>query len=565
MARGLIESATETRGERCTLVLALAVSLSPVATGAAAPAETATTWSRWEQALASARSYPNPYREVTLQVTFSGPEGRAFAGYGFWDGDQTFKIRAAFPAPGIWNWQTSCSDPANQGLHARSGRVTVTGYTGANPLQQHGFLKVSDNRRHLIHADGTPFLWLGDTPWSAFVAATRGEWNDYLENRRANKFTLVQVHCGSGFLKLEQDREGNPPFVGTGAGLQWNPAYWRQVEEKVRAANDRGLVVFICAVRQPGASFPMKGFPGDDEAELARFARSLAARLMDSFVVYSPIADDVWSAPADAAGRALKEATSVHLISAHPRFLLEPAITFHGKDYVDVAGVQSGEGWTADPYKKEPKTPFLTPLAAQNAYEWPLGLYRRVPAKPIVNQEGPYDHPLEPDGRIPLPPRKSAYWSFLSGACGFTYGCFGIWNWGVPIKWYPAYDFATAVNLPAVAEMKHLARFFGSIRWWTLEPRHELVPYQATDPMRRLVVAASQAGDLLVAYLPDNASITLNLAGFSAALRGRWFNPLTGGHMPAAEAVARLGNSTFSKPSGWEDALLVLAQSDQVP
>jgi len=148
-------------------------------------------------------------------VTFDGPQGRSFAGYGFWDGGRTFKVRAAFPTQGIWRWQTVCSDHNDDGLHNRSGAVAVVPYEGANPLYRHGLLKVSDNHRYLAHADGTPFLWIGDTPWAAFVAATQEEWENYLDNRRNNKFTVVQVHCGNGFLKLAKDRNGNPPFLGS--------------------------------------------------------------------------------------------------------------------------------------------------------------------------------------------------------------------------------------------------------------------------------------------------------------------------------------------------------------
>ena len=38
-----------------------------------------------------------------------------------------------------------------------------------------GRLKVSDNHRYLIHANGTPFFWLGDTNWQApnYVSLTR--------------------------------------------------------------------------------------------------------------------------------------------------------------------------------------------------------------------------------------------------------------------------------------------------------------------------------------------------------------------------------------------------------
>jgi len=200
----------------------------------------------------------------------------------------------------------------------------------------------------------------------------------------------------------------------------------------------------------------------------------------------------------------------MHLISAHLRFFLEPAIKFRGRDYIDVAGLQSGEGWTFDPYKKEQKTPFSTPLAARQAVEFPLALYGRTPVKPAINQEGPYDHPIEND-RVPLPPRKAGYWSFLSGAPGFTYGCFGVWNWGVPIAWFPCYDFPAAVDLPSAAQMTHLAEFFGAIPWWTLEPRHELVQNPSDDPLRKIVLAKSPEGDLAVAYLPDNAVATIDM------------------------------------------------------
>ncbi len=530
---------------------------------AAAPAnpEAATVWQRWETSLTSQRDHANPYRDVTLRVDFAGPGGRHFAGYGFWDGGKTFRLRAAFPAPGEWTWQTTCSDPGDPGLHTRRGKVAVGSYAGSNPLLRHGFLQVSANRRHLVHADGTPFLWIGDTPWSAFIAASQEEWERYLDNRRENKFTLVQVHCGSGFLRLDRDRAGEAPFQGTGAALQWNPAYWQGVERKVRAANDRGLVVYVCAVRQPGAGMPMKGFPGDDEAEVARFARSLAARLMGDCVVYSPMADDVWTPAADAAGRALREATSQHLLSAHPRFLLEPAIAAHGRDWVDIVGFQSGEGWMHDPYKKLPKQPFSTALAAQNAWEWPLLLYGRSPAKPLINQEVPYDHPIEADGRLPLPPHKAGYWSFLSGAPGLTYGCFGIWNWGTPIRWMPTYDFPAALTLPSVTHLKHLAEFFAGLPWWTLEPRPELVPFPATDPLRRIAVAASPVGDLVVAYLPDNDSVTLALSVASATLPVRWFNPLTAETVAASAPAPVQGWSTYARPAGWEDALLVLARA----
>ena len=179
----------------------------------------------------------------------------------------------------------------------------------------------------------------GDTAWAAPIAATQSEWQSYVLKRKSQKFNVIQVHTGSGFLSRTTDRNANAPFTDSGTGLQWNPAYWQGVEQKVQYANDQGMLVFFAAVRQPGP-----GFPESDATQVQRFARGLAARMMGNFVVYSPVADDVWTSLADTSGNALQSATSLHLVTAHPRFHLSgstPAMDFHGKPYVDFAGLQS--------------------------------------------------------------------------------------------------------------------------------------------------------------------------------------------------------------------------------
>jgi hypothetical protein len=97
-------------------------------------------WQRWEHALTNDRDYPNPCTDVTVRVRFDGPQGQVRKGLGFWDGDRQFLIRCAFPTTGEWRWSTTCSDPANRGLHAQSGVVQVRPPTGRNPLTAHGYL-----------------------------------------------------------------------------------------------------------------------------------------------------------------------------------------------------------------------------------------------------------------------------------------------------------------------------------------------------------------------------------------------------------------------------------------
>lgn len=116
------------------------------------------------------------------------------------------------------------------------------------------------------------------------------------------------------------------------------------------------------------------------------------------------------------------------------------------------------------------------------------------------------------------------------------------------------------MNRPSSTDMKHLAAFFRGLDWWRLEPRHDLILNQALDPAKRMVLARSAAGDLAVAYLPDNPAISLEMSAFPPPLQWRWFNPATGQSQAGPGPTDRAGMQTFERPAGWSDALLVLQQ-----
>src|SRR5512146_2122476 len=54
-------------------------------------------------------------------------------------------------------------------------------------------LKVSDNRRFLVHEDGRPFFYLGDTAWELFHRLDREDADRYLEDRARKGFTVIQA------------------------------------------------------------------------------------------------------------------------------------------------------------------------------------------------------------------------------------------------------------------------------------------------------------------------------------------------------------------------------------
>jgi hypothetical protein len=114
------------------------------------------------------------------------------------------------------------------------------------------------------------------------------------------------------------------------------------------------------------------------------------------------------------------------------------------------------------------------------------------------------------------------------------------------------------MNRPSSTEMKHLAEFFNGLDWWTLEPHPELIVNQSDDWTKRMVLAKSPRSGLAVAYLPDNEAIRLDLSGFPVSLSTRWFNPKTSEAQAGPKLGTTAGPVAFSRPAGWEDAVLVL-------
>src|SRR4029434_3025186 len=158
------------------------------------PTVTVSQNTRWELTLTSTKTYANPFLDVTVTVEYTKAGAPPLQGYGFWDGDATFRLRQAFAESGTWHYKTTATDPTNSGLHNREGDVDVLPYTGTNTLYRHGFLQVSDDHRFVTHADGTPFVWIGDTLWGATVWLTEAGFHTAVADRRGKAFYFLTLH-----------------------------------------------------------------------------------------------------------------------------------------------------------------------------------------------------------------------------------------------------------------------------------------------------------------------------------------------------------------------------------
>ncbi|MHC4464123.1 MAG: DUF5060 domain-containing protein, partial [Planctomycetota bacterium] len=127
-------------------------------------ADTCHVWEKVEITLQAEQPYKNPYKEVKVWVDLKGP-GFEKRCYGFWDGDNVFRVRVLATAAGTWRWHSG-SNQSDSGLNSRRGEFTAIAWSQAekeeNPCRR-GMIKPSANGHAFEYADGTPFFLLGDT------------------------------------------------------------------------------------------------------------------------------------------------------------------------------------------------------------------------------------------------------------------------------------------------------------------------------------------------------------------------------------------------------------------
>ena len=117
------------------------------------------------------------------------------------------------------------------------------GWQGCSVTMNHGKLKISQNRRFLEFDDGTPFFYLGDTAWELFHRLNKAETEEFLENRRAKGFTVVQAVALAELDGLNTpNAEGERPLLNNDP-MKPNEAYFAHIDWVLRKALEKGIFI----------------------------------------------------------------------------------------------------------------------------------------------------------------------------------------------------------------------------------------------------------------------------------------------------------------------------------
>ncbi len=556
-------------------------------------------WEKQELTFTSAKSYTNPYTDVTVWVDLTGP-GFKKRIYGFWDGGRTFRVRVVATAPGNWKW-TSGSTPQDPGLAGKTGQFVAGDWSEsekqANPLR-HGFVRATANHHALEHADGAPFIAIGDTWYS--TATNRFRWydddrerpigpeagfKDYVRYRKSQGYNWVNIiaafpnwatdglpwrivmddpdkttlrsawlEFGTGSAK-NMENEGGRPFLFPGKVPGYekiypdvdrlNPDYFRYMDRKIDYLNAHGFVPFIEVSRRDASLCWKKFYSWPDS--YARFIQYVWSRYQANNVVLSPVHLDIIAesvGPQDFI-QAIRVVTEKY---GPPPF---------GTLLSANANPSTYENWGEDSWVTLHQ---IGNMREHNNYWYLTEIYNSAKPQPALNGEPYYAGYKDVRGlgaggyRFGAPGgteqddrfvRSGMYGSFLSGGfAGHVYGAEGIW--GADIEPAAETRMWDAFQWRSGSQMQHLRTFALSIgkRYQELVPIADLVSPNKTPVTRGYegwaYCARTPDKNIFVVYFEKGCPQSqIRGARLWGAYRAEWFDPRTGTWSDAGDGTVR--------------------------
>ncbi|MFG1707031.1 DUF4038 domain-containing protein [Nonomuraea sp. M3C6] len=552
------------------VTLAVFVTSSTVAsahaepTATESPALSAKPWRPVDIALHAARPYGNPYTDVDVSATFTGPRGQIMTMPGFWDGGATWRVRFAPPTAGRWRYTTAGTD---SGLAGKHGTIDVSASGGDLDIYRHGFLKTSENNRYFTYADGTPFFWLGDSEASSLIGQTR--LNESNDPRFSSQFTgIVDTRAKQGFTVVAESElfannpgnmnEGGPTWNNGDAGFlrDLNPGFWQNADKRIGYISSKGMATFLAmGVGVSLSGVDQTAWAAGLRADYERLARYMVARYAAYPVVWMTAQE--FDTPGNCAQCWADIARYVHAVDPYHR-----ATSLHNYPIYAGGGIQ---------YRDQPWYDFVTLQEGHNRVDkvadyW-LKQYQATPARPVLEGEANFEgmdvfwdnHAIVQNWQS----RESAWKARVGGAAGNDYGAAGVWwtCWTAQdpngnCQSFGSTPWNEGLFLPGAAQMGYLKAFFTALPWWQLVPAPDATswaPNVPTDTQAPFASATSDR-DVVVVYYPHRLDGGGTYTGTVGGVhRGhytmRWYDPRTGSYGRGTEVVVTSNAGQITLPA----------------
>ncbi len=225
-------------------------------------------WGVEEVSVQSQEHYDNPFEDVQLRARFTSG-GQTIQVSGFYDGNQTWRVRFMPEKLGKWTFTTVSNDPH---LKDQSGSFVVV---KPSP-QNHGPVRVAKTF-HFSYADQTPYFLLGTTLYN-WLNRDEELQTQTLQTLSKNPFTKVRFGLFPKWYEFNRVEPAAYPYVENGPQKfdleRFNPEFFQHVEKRLEDLQRLGIEADIILFHP----YDHLGFATMDAAHDDAYIQYVAAR-----------------------------------------------------------------------------------------------------------------------------------------------------------------------------------------------------------------------------------------------------------------------------------------------
>ena len=436
---------------------------------------------------------------------------------------------------------------------------------------QNGKLTVSSNHRYLVHENGTPFFWLGNTAWLMPERLNRDEVEYYLNIEREQGYNVEQVQVLNAIptfnvygqpandASFDFDRFNSPtPPLGSAASssdseseellnsstpqLLNSYTYWDHLDYIVDMAAANGIYIAMDCIwgSQIDKMTPEKA---------TKYGRFLGERYKDKpnivWMIGGDIMGDKGMASWDALARAIRKADPNHLMTFHPRGRTTSAWWSNDREWLDFNMFQSGHrrygqrngdgDYTIRDNTEEDNWRYVG-MSWGVKEEQIEGREVKGPQKPVIDGEPSYEdiphglHDFSQPRWQDYDMRRYAYWAVLTGCFGHTYGHNSIMQFmrpGVLASFGAEKAWWDALRDPGYQQMKYLKWLMLALPFTEGQADQSVISSQNGDRYDRIIALRGQ--DFLLVYNYSGRPMQVDLTKIAGKKKNVWLmNPADG-------------------------------------
>ncbi len=210
----------------------------------------------------------NPFVDISFTAVFKN-EATEVKVSGFYDGDDTFRIRFMPKALGVWKYTTTSN---KEELDGKEGTFMCTEATGDN----HGPVEVAE-QFHFAYADGTPYYPFGSTSYGWVHQKDKLAYQT-IESLKNSPFNKMRTGVTPHHSEFSDENMRHYPYVGESKKdwdfSRFDPKYFQMIEDRLQRLMDIGVEVDLILLHPYAKDWGYSQKPQDADVMFLKYCVS---------------------------------------------------------------------------------------------------------------------------------------------------------------------------------------------------------------------------------------------------------------------------------------------------